>query len=265
VKDVRRVIHALTQGTPDEQQEALYRYYAPSASFVHPFCRVPSFQGVRVPGYGQLDSRTLILSVLKWQILSPKIDIKVESSVFDQRANLLYVTSAQTFSLWFVPSHKAPVRLVTVLSLVPSDANGHHSSNSTTGGDRQVNGVHDESDGDEPEEPSYADVLSAAPGATTGNLDGHSAANAVAERTQPPLPPKKANNSSQQQVSSPTSSPSSRPRYLIQKHEDFYQVNEFLKFLFMAPGAAVWAAWQLFSTLLCVVGALLLAPLMHVV
>lgn len=177
------------------------------------------------------------------------------------------MTSAQTFSLWFVPFHKAPVRLVTVLSLVPSDANGHHNSNNTTGGGgRQVNGVHDKSDGDESEDPSYADVLSAAPGATTGNnLDEHSAANAVAERTQPPLPPKKANNSSQQQVSSPTSSSSSHPRYLIQKHEDFYQVNEFLKFLFSTPGAAVWAAWQLSSTLLCVVGTLLLAPLMRVV
>lgn len=66
VKEVRNVIRSLTQGTPDEQQDAVYRYFLPGASFMHPFCRVPSFVGLKVPGTGELDSRALIVAILKW-------------------------------------------------------------------------------------------------------------------------------------------------------------------------------------------------------
>ena len=54
-------------------------------------------------------------------------------------------------------------------------------------------------------------------------------------------------------------------RYRIQKQDDLYQVNEFLKFLVMWPGAAVYSGWQLFVTLLCLVGAALLGPVMRLV
>ena len=57
------------------------RYFAPNASFVHPFCRVPSFEKYHIPGLGEVNSRMLFLAILKWyKILSPKIDIEVESS-----------------------------------------------------------------------------------------------------------------------------------------------------------------------------------------
>ncbi|KAK3390922.1 hypothetical protein B0H63DRAFT_539404 [Podospora didyma] len=260
IKEVRGVIQSLCQGTPQEQEDAVYRYFLPSASFVHPFCRVPSFEKLRVPGYGELDSRAIILSILKWckpQTSSrnlPNIEIEVESTVFDQRASLLYVTSNQTFSLWFVPFHKAPIRLVTVLHLVETTppAEGGEDNNGNQEQNRPLLDSNGSStDNVELEELSYAEVLSAPPG--TCNTCGFSAANAVAERT-------KTKDTSSSSTATPAGT-----QYKIQRQEDFYQVNEFLKFLFMAPGAAVWGAWQLFSTLMCVISVLLLEPLMRIV
>jgi hypothetical protein len=53
-----------------------------------------------------------------------------------------------------------------------------------------------------------------------------------------------------------------RPRYLISSQEDLYQVNEFLKFTLPAIGAPVWFAWQILSTVLCVVGMFIMLPVM---
>ncbi|KAI7817184.1 hypothetical protein BC939DRAFT_466734 [Gamsiella multidivaricata] len=49
-------------------------------------------------------------------------------------------------------------------------------------------------------------------------------------------------------------------KYYIHKQEDLYQVNEFVKFVW-PYGDIVLTIWQCFMALLCVVGALLLAPL----
>lgn len=68
VKEIRNVVRHLTQGTPGEQHDAVYRYFAPGATFEHPFCRVPSFTDVRLPGVGSFDSRALIVAVLKWWV-----------------------------------------------------------------------------------------------------------------------------------------------------------------------------------------------------
>lgn len=38
-------------------------------------------------------------------------------TVFDQRSGQLFVSIHQTFSLWFIPLYKAPVRLTTILQL----------------------------------------------------------------------------------------------------------------------------------------------------
>lgn len=64
VEEVTGVVHQLTQGSPDEQTEAINAYFTPNASFTHPFCRTGSFEG----------SRNLIHAIYKWyKILSPKI------------------------------------------------------------------------------------------------------------------------------------------------------------------------------------------------
>ncbi|KAK3688501.1 hypothetical protein B0T22DRAFT_440039 [Podospora appendiculata] len=236
VKDIRGVVRALCQGTPEEQQEAVAKYFVPSAEFVHPFCRVPPFEGVRVPLVGEVNSRMLVLAIFKWyKILSPKIELEIESTVFDQRASLLYLTIAQTFSIWFLPFHKAPVRLVSVLHLEQQrqqSTNGTHTP--------LPNGHHDDDD-DNNDEPSYAEVV----------------AGAVPEKSET--------------TTTTTSRPNGgghahAPRcYMIKKQEDLYQVNEFLKFVFSAPAGTVYAFWQLFSTVFCVLGALLLSPLMRLI
>ncbi|KAL8388824.1 hypothetical protein RB595_008957 [Gaeumannomyces hyphopodioides] len=43
-----------------------------------------------------------------------------------------------------------------------------------------------------------------------------------------------------------------RPRYLIAKQEDHYQVNEYLRFVFPVLGPLAWTAWQFISSLICV-------------
>ena len=48
-----------------------------------------------------------------------------------------------------------------------------------------------------------------------------------------------------------------RTRFFIRGQEDHYQVEEFLKFVAPWGGAPFWVAWQLFGTLLCVLGVLL--------
>ncbi|KAL2258687.1 hypothetical protein VTK26DRAFT_7938 [Humicola hyalothermophila] len=70
VKEIRSVIRSITQGTPDQQRGAVYRYFTPGASFEHPFCRVPSINNVNIPGLGELDSRAVIVAILKWCKLS---------------------------------------------------------------------------------------------------------------------------------------------------------------------------------------------------
>lgn len=45
--------------------------------------------------------------------------------MFDEKSGLLYVSLRQTFSLWFFPLYKAPVRLVSVLQLTQCNVNEH--------------------------------------------------------------------------------------------------------------------------------------------
>lgn len=43
-----------------------------------------------------------------------------------------------------------------------------------------------------------------------------------------------------------------RPRYFIVKQEDHYQVNEYLRFVLPVVGPLAWTAWQLISSLVCI-------------
>jgi hypothetical protein len=70
VVDAPKVIHLLTQSSPTLQQKALERFFTSDASFVHPFCRVPSFEG----------SRWWILKIFQWyKIMSPRIEMEIHS------------------------------------------------------------------------------------------------------------------------------------------------------------------------------------------
>jgi len=48
-------------------------------------------------------------------------------------------------------------------------------------------------------------------------------------------------------------------KYYIKSQEDLYQLNEVVKFFWPGGATIVWF-WQIFATFLCIVGALMLAP-----
>ncbi|GAB7328740.1 hypothetical protein MBLNU13_g00649t2 [Cladosporium sp. NU13] len=107
-EEITGVVHKLCQGSPAEQTEAINAYFTPNASFTHPFCRTGSFEG----------SRNLIHAIYKWyKLLSPKIELKVNSVAYDSANMILYLNITQLFSLWFVPFHHANVTLTTELHL----------------------------------------------------------------------------------------------------------------------------------------------------
>ena len=56
---------------------------------------------------------------------------------------------------------------------------------------------------------------------------------------------------------------SGHTRFFIAGQEDFYQVDQFLRFISLGIGAWIWYGWQLFATFLSVVGALALLPVQN--
>ncbi|GAB0135267.1 hypothetical protein EsDP_00003612 [Epichloe bromicola] len=56
-----------------------------------------------------------------------------------------------------------------------------------------------------------------------------------------------------------------RAKYYIAAQEDLYQMNDCVQFLVPRVGHHVWRLWQLFSTFLCVLGAVLLLPVYYLV
>ncbi|KAK7180930.1 hypothetical protein DPSP01_000602 [Paraphaeosphaeria sporulosa] len=107
-KDITGVIHLLTQSPPSIQRETIETYFTSNASFTHPFCRTGSFD----------NSRSLIRAIYRWyKILSPKIELTVNSVAYDERNLILYVNITQVFGIWMVPFHRARVNLTTVLEL----------------------------------------------------------------------------------------------------------------------------------------------------
>jgi hypothetical protein len=49
-------------------------------------------------------------------------------------------------------------------------------------------------------------------------------------------------------------------KYYIKGQEDLYQLNEVVKFFWPGGATVIWL-WQVFNTFLCILGALLLAPI----
>ncbi|KAI1461377.1 hypothetical protein F4805DRAFT_280339 [Annulohypoxylon moriforme] len=126
---IEHVIRSLTVKSRQDQSDALQEYFLPDAYFVHPFCRVPSFGDRKIPFTNHIvNSRWFIFFIYQWyRILSPDIQLLVDSTSFDKKTGLLYCSIRQTFTLWFVPFSlwQANVKLVTVLELQrkPTDRN----------------------------------------------------------------------------------------------------------------------------------------------
>lgn len=78
--EIRAVVRSLCQGTPDEQRRTLETYFTKDASFIHPFCIVPSFKERQIPLLGCVSSRDLLKSIFQWyRMLSPTIKIDIDS------------------------------------------------------------------------------------------------------------------------------------------------------------------------------------------
>ncbi|KAI9373454.1 hypothetical protein BJX61DRAFT_502640 [Aspergillus egyptiacus] len=108
VAEIPTVIHLLTQSPPSLQEETINRFFTPNAEFVHPFCRIWS-----VPG-----SRWGVKKIYQWyKIMSPRIDMEVQSVAYDKQNLKLYVTIFQIFRIWIFPFYSAPVTLTSVLDL----------------------------------------------------------------------------------------------------------------------------------------------------
>ncbi|KAK7516107.1 uncharacterized protein IWZ02DRAFT_50243 [Phyllosticta citriasiana] len=142
-QEISKVIRLLTQSPPSVQSETIDKFFTRNATFTHPFCRTAKFN----------NSRLLIHGIYRWyKIMSPRVDISINSVAFDKQNLILYVHISQIFRVWVIPFHYAPVSLVTVLQLERhsphdgavggagggggGDANSTRST-STNGGSRQ--------------------------------------------------------------------------------------------------------------------------------
>ncbi|KAJ4356980.1 hypothetical protein N0V95_002852 [Ascochyta clinopodiicola] len=112
VKEIAGVIHLLTQSPPSTQRQTIEKYFTPNASFTHPFCRTGEWQ----------NSRLLVAAIYRWyKIMSPSIDITVQSVAFDETNAILYVSIFQIFRIWLIPFYYAPVFLTSVIKLEYND------------------------------------------------------------------------------------------------------------------------------------------------
>ncbi|KAK4146783.1 uncharacterized protein C8A04DRAFT_25351 [Dichotomopilus funicola] len=260
-REIESVIRTLTQGTPDQQHDAIYRYFAPGATFEHPFCRVPTFQKLNVPGLGEYDSRALIAAIFRWyKIMSPKIDIEIESCAHDESTNILYITIFQIFSIWFIPFYRAPVRLTTVLHLTPASTTTSSSSPSSSASRDSsspppYDAAHEKRRAvQKGDEPSYAAVIA-------GEAEASSSSGSKEAAAAGP-----SSSASSSTAAESTNTNENRPRrYLIATQQDLYQTTEFVKFVGLAPGSVVLNVLQLVATLFCLVGAVLLGPVVGAV
>ncbi|KAF4622633.1 hypothetical protein D9613_009275 [Agrocybe pediades] len=108
-REITSVVYQLTStDSPDVQKSAVERYMTSDVGFQHPVCSVK-------PGP---NSREAVLGIYQWyRVLSPHIEAKVESIVFDANLNLLYLEASQKFKLFFLPVKPVPARLIIRLTL----------------------------------------------------------------------------------------------------------------------------------------------------
>ncbi|EFX00495.1 flavin-binding monooxygenase-like protein [Grosmannia clavigera kw1407] len=138
VKEIPAVILSLCTRPQAEQEATIDRYFLKDASFVHPFCYVPPIATLYdivpwpfspVVGItGDINSRRIVRAIFRWyKILSPDIDIAIDSIAWDEAQCILYVSIHQRFALWFVPFYAAKVHLITELQLEPVGESGTES------------------------------------------------------------------------------------------------------------------------------------------
>ena len=124
VKDTNHIIHTLTESSPAEQQACILKYFTPNASFRHIICRVQHFDNLHLPFLGELNSRWVIQQIYLWyKTLSPTVRVEIQSTVYDQKSQMVYISMHQYFSLFFERpfGYVGKIPLVTVLHLKKDD------------------------------------------------------------------------------------------------------------------------------------------------
>ncbi|KAL4880619.1 hypothetical protein BJY04DRAFT_219089 [Aspergillus karnatakaensis] len=117
--EISTVIHLLTQSPPSLQEKTIDRYFTPTAEFIHPFCRIWSYNG----------SRWAVKKIYQWyKIMSPRIELEVKSVAYDKDNLRLYVSIFQIFSIWLIPFHVSPVNLTTVIDLATDSGDGRNNT-----------------------------------------------------------------------------------------------------------------------------------------
>ncbi|KIM44240.1 hypothetical protein M413DRAFT_443262 [Hebeloma cylindrosporum] len=109
VKEIVSIVQQLVAtDSPNVQKAALETYMTPDVAFRHPVCVVES----------HANSRDTLLGIYQWaRVLSPRVEIKVDSIVFDENRRVMYLESVQWFKLFFLPTIASPARLITRLTL----------------------------------------------------------------------------------------------------------------------------------------------------
>ncbi|KAJ7301838.1 hypothetical protein B0H14DRAFT_2668025 [Mycena olivaceomarginata] len=109
VSEIGAVVSLLTAAAaPEIQKSAFLKYITPDAGFRHPICNV-------TPGPG---SRERVLGIFQWyRIMSPHIDITVNSAVHNPSNNTLLLDVVQEFHIRLSPFKPAPSRLLVRLTL----------------------------------------------------------------------------------------------------------------------------------------------------
>ncbi|KIW16260.1 hypothetical protein PV08_06311 [Exophiala spinifera] len=219
VAEIPHIIKTLVTAPSDVQSDTIKLYFTPAASFTHPFCRTGSFPG----------SIWLIIMIYRWyKILSPHVDIWIDSVAFDKEKLLLYVSMHQDFRLWVVPFYIAPVKLVTVLQLT-TDPTSQAPDESAP----QV-------------EKSPLKRAKKGKGGGQGRRKSMISFEGKSKRDAP-------DRSSDQYVGD--DSDDDDIKYFIQSQDDLYQTSEWIKFILpWGVGVLLMVLWQFWATFLCVVG-----------
>ncbi|KAK5042358.1 hypothetical protein LTR84_012815 [Exophiala bonariae] len=251
VAEIPDIIRALCTASPDTQRDTIESYFTSTASFTHPFCRTGSSTW----------SRWLIAQIYRWyKILSPQIDVSVDSVAFDEEKLLLYVSIHQNFKIWLVPFYNAPVNLVTVLQLVKgSTLLGSESSTVYDPDHLKGNNLDDIANTtilpefervDTTPNKGRKKVVIISPLNAKKKSTAIPTHNKFSVLASPPSPsPNLATSSSDGSIQ--------HEQYYIQSQNDLYQTSEWIKFLLpWGLGDLLMVLWQFLATFMCVIGAL---------
>lgn len=222
-QQIQHIIRGLTQYSRDDQWSILEDYFLPDAYFVHPFCRVPSFGDYKIPFTNlTTNSRQFVFFIYQWyRILSPDIQLSIDStSEFAPIQQQMMKLVLNNWLLIYQGFDKNKNLLYVTLRQTFTLWFVPYSL-------WQAN-------------VKLVTVLEL----QRLSIDKHH--KPLLDETPIPVDADLA------------LTPDPPTRYFIKGQQDHYQVEDFLKFIAPWGASLLWIAWQLYATLICAIGVLLL-------